>query len=192
MFLGQGQYFFCSWLVWVASIARQFSSNQTTVGLSRLKRYIKEFWQHASFSPHFPSESFFETNFFAFKIWPVSLSLYVWGKNNTSIKKTELFWVFFSGSNLIWHSQKFPSHVFLSTSPIFLTIMGCWYFSLNIWIDWYVIKMEQKLGLYIFKYFKSSILLIDPYCNPGCGLFCETTNRSLPSITPTDRKPINQ
>ena len=86
---------------------------------------------------------------------------------------------FFSGRDLICDHQKYqpwrtPPSSFLPISPRCLTNIRCRYFSLKIWVvydhlelDWYLIKIKQKLGLYIFKYFKSLMLLIDPQCNEG-------------------------
>ena len=47
-------------------------------------------------------------------------------------------------------------------------------------IDVYLIKIEQKLGLYIFKYFKSLKLLIDPYCTGSPSGACAEGRLAVP------------
>ena len=85
--------------------------------------------------------------------------------NGASVKKVIL--MFFSGNDPICHSQKFqpwqtpPLHIFFTISPIFLTNIRCWYFSLNIWVlykqlelDWYMFNQNwAKTGPLHFQIF---------------------------------------
>ena len=81
---------------------------------------------------------------------------------------------FFSRRDLICHHQKFqpwqtPPSRFLPRSPRFLTNIRCRYFSLNIWVVYDQLEVDlcifdqnwAKSRLYIFKYFKFLMLLID-------------------------------
>ena len=60
---------------------------QCTMCLSPLKSCIKEFRLNAPLCAHFPSVQFFQTKYLAFNIWSVSLSSYIWGRNDSVIRQ---------------------------------------------------------------------------------------------------------